>query len=138
MAFFAFVAVRGAVSDYMQSGEAINVFAYPSILIFAVIAIATFCMTLSAFMDKILDAIQSPTFHPVLKLVGMAPATPPKSGRSASRKSFFDLNSWQLGGILAALLFVAGLGWYHWSWLAGRILESCTHQLNDAIPQLSR
>lgn len=143
MSFFAFVTLKASLADYIARPDptegSLLSYLHPSSLLFGVIAVATFGMTISAFADKIFAAVQSPVFHPVFRLLGVTPTTPPGAVRASSRRtSFFYLNSWQIGGILAVLLFFAGLSWYYWPWLAGKIFESYSHQLNDAISQPSR
>lgn len=114
MSVFAFFALRGAITDYWQSGDISFMFANLSLLIFGVISLATFCMTIWAFGDTILSSeVQARAFQPILKLVGIEPPQNVHAPTGLTKRSFFNLSSWQIGGILAVLLFIVGLGWYH-------------------------
>jgi|AGTN01.2.fsa_nt_gi hypothetical protein len=133
--FFAFSQLGAAVSGYLvrkDPTESLLLIFHPSMMGFGAVGLGTLCMTILAFEDKIGAAMSSPLFHPLLRLLGREPPASPK--RTVSGRSFFNLNAWQIGGILAVLLFVVGLGWYHLpSTVETKIEKTYTEEYTDPL-----
>lgn len=93
------------------------------LIVFGGVAVGTFFLSIFSFKELIFAAIQI--------LLGKQPPKRTTSGQT----SFFDLNSWQIGGILAVLLFLIGLGWYQMPWILEQIeYNSKLQETNNAVP----